>query len=204
MSFLLPAGTRGYGKIIMHFIYQDFSQLCSPPSKLLLCYEISVLTAASMKMAVFWVVVPWSLQKFQRAMTHRPDDGASTWNVGKLLPDYTAQRPRRQPSSSLLLPCTELSLAAFVNSLHSLVLQVISHYMCQHQPHSYNSFSQYHNKTVYIPNYFHRLTKETCTQFLLVPYLGRIPCNLWNTYVRAVPFMKDDVAFTDSPHAVPN
>jgi hypothetical protein len=31
---------------------------------------------------------------------HRPDDGSSKhlWNVGKLLPDYTALQPRRQPS----------------------------------------------------------------------------------------------------------
>jgi hypothetical protein len=31
----------------------------------------------------------------------RPDDGGSKhlWNVGKLLPDYTALQPRRQPSS---------------------------------------------------------------------------------------------------------
>jgi hypothetical protein len=33
-------------------------------------------------------------------MTHCPDDGGSKylWNVGKLLPDYTALQPRRQPS----------------------------------------------------------------------------------------------------------
>jgi hypothetical protein len=33
--------------------------------------------------------------------THRPDDGGSKdfWNIGKLLPDYTALQPRRQPSS---------------------------------------------------------------------------------------------------------
>jgi hypothetical protein len=32
---------------------------------------------------------------------HRPDDGGSKdlWNVGKLLPDYTVLRPRRQQSS---------------------------------------------------------------------------------------------------------
>jgi hypothetical protein len=91
-----------------------------------------VLTAASMKMAVFWVVAPCtgrSLPTFQRSLlplstgqwvssaltdsflyrkaiprarlTHRPDDGGSKvlWNVGRLLPDYMAQRPRRQPSS---------------------------------------------------------------------------------------------------------
>jgi hypothetical protein len=34
-------------------------------------------------------------------LTHRPGDGGSKdlWNVGKLLPDYTALQPRRQPSS---------------------------------------------------------------------------------------------------------
>jgi hypothetical protein len=39
-----------------------------------------------------------------RAMrTHRPGDGGSKdlWNVGKLLPDYPALQPRRQPSSNL-------------------------------------------------------------------------------------------------------
>jgi hypothetical protein len=32
---------------------------------------------------------------------YRPDDGGSKdlWNVGKLLPDYTALQPRREPSS---------------------------------------------------------------------------------------------------------
>jgi hypothetical protein len=43
--------------------------------------------AVSTKMAVFWVV------------GDRPDDGGSKdlWNVDKLLPDYTALQPRRQP-----------------------------------------------------------------------------------------------------------
>jgi hypothetical protein len=41
------------------------------------------------------VVAPCSL------VTHRPDDGGSKHlrNVGKLLPDYMAEQPRRQPSS---------------------------------------------------------------------------------------------------------
>jgi hypothetical protein len=41
------------------------------------------------------------LEPFPRArLTHRPDDGGSKdlWNVGELLPDYTALQPRRQPS----------------------------------------------------------------------------------------------------------
>jgi hypothetical protein len=67
-------------------------------------------------MAVFWVVAPCSLvevcQRFRgpipRAqLTHRPDDGGSKdlWNVGKLLPDYTALQPRRQPSSYMVFFC---------------------------------------------------------------------------------------------------
>jgi hypothetical protein len=61
-----------------------------------------------MKIAVFWVVAPWSLvEVYQRSRGpcclhhHHPDDGGSKdlWNVGKLLPDYTAIQPRRQPSS---------------------------------------------------------------------------------------------------------
>jgi hypothetical protein len=35
-------------------------------------------------------------------LTHRLDDGGSKhlWNISKLLPDYTAQHPRRHPSSN--------------------------------------------------------------------------------------------------------
>jgi hypothetical protein len=43
-----------------------------------------------MKMAVFWVAVDDEGSKHLR-------------NVGKLLPDYTAQQPRRQPSSKYYL-----------------------------------------------------------------------------------------------------
>jgi hypothetical protein len=43
----------------------------------------------------FWIVAPIAW------LTHRPDDGDSKHlrNVGKLLPDYRTQQPRRQPSS---------------------------------------------------------------------------------------------------------
>jgi hypothetical protein len=62
-------------------------------------------------MAIFWVEAPCSLvdvyQRFRDpCYLHHPgdkypDDGGSKalWNVGKLLPDYTALQPRRQPSS---------------------------------------------------------------------------------------------------------
>jgi hypothetical protein len=56
-----------------------------------------VLTAVSTKMAVFWVVAPCCLHH----QGDEWDDGGSKdlWNVGKLLPDYTALQPKRQPSS---------------------------------------------------------------------------------------------------------
>jgi hypothetical protein len=59
-----------------------------------------VLTAVSMKIAVFWVVVPCSLVE-----VYRPVDGGSKdlWNVGKLLPDYTVLQPRRQQSPGNLM-----------------------------------------------------------------------------------------------------
>jgi hypothetical protein len=40
-------------------------------------------------------------QEYNYKLNHRPDDGGSKhlWNVGKLLPDYTAQQPRKQPTS---------------------------------------------------------------------------------------------------------
>jgi hypothetical protein len=53
--------------------------------------------AASMKMAVFWVVVPCSLVEVYRRFR-----GACCLHhqgVGKLLPDYMAQQPRKEPSS---------------------------------------------------------------------------------------------------------
>jgi hypothetical protein len=51
--------------------------------------RFEVLMAASMKMAVFWVVAPRSLVQVYLILL---------WNVGKLLPDYTVQQPRRRPS----------------------------------------------------------------------------------------------------------
>jgi hypothetical protein len=72
------------------------------------------------KMVVFWVVAPCSLvevyQRFRgacRVMSKHPDDGSKhLWNIGKLLPDYMAQQPRRQPSSYLPLWEPEVSLPA--------------------------------------------------------------------------------------------
>jgi hypothetical protein len=45
------------------------------------------------KMTVFYDVAPCSLVEVYRRFSKHP------WNVGKLLPDYTVQHPRRQPSS---------------------------------------------------------------------------------------------------------
>jgi hypothetical protein len=69
--------------------------------------RFEVLTAASMKVAVFWVVAPYSLVEVYRrlrgASDDLPDDGGSKhlWHVGELLP--TAQQPRRQTSSYFIV-----------------------------------------------------------------------------------------------------
>jgi hypothetical protein len=70
-----------------------------------------VLTVASMKMAVFWNVVPCGLveeyRRFRVMCIHhhdhnRPDNRGrkQLCKVGKLLPDYNMQQLRRQPSST--------------------------------------------------------------------------------------------------------
>jgi hypothetical protein len=58
-----------------------------------------VLTAVSMKMAVFSDLAPCRLVWVYQG-DDRPDDGGSTdlWNVGKLIPVCTALQPKRQPS----------------------------------------------------------------------------------------------------------
>jgi hypothetical protein len=57
-----------------------------------------VLTAASMKITVFWDVAPsgGSLPTFQRCLL---PPSSRRWNVGKLLSDYMAHHPRRQSSA---------------------------------------------------------------------------------------------------------
>jgi hypothetical protein len=63
-----------------------------------------VITASSIKMAIFWVVEPCSLVEVCRCFRgawylhlHRPVDGGSKnlLNFGKIRPDYTAQQPRK-------------------------------------------------------------------------------------------------------------
>jgi hypothetical protein len=61
--------------------------------------------AASIKMAVSWVVVPCSLvevyQRFRGAscLHHQGNQASTSKTTGKLLPDYMTQETRRQPSS---------------------------------------------------------------------------------------------------------
>jgi hypothetical protein len=77
---------------------------------MLLIGRFQVLTAASMKITVFWDVAPCSLVEVYRrcrgtcCLHHQgdyPDDEGSKYlcNVSKLLPDYMVQHPRIQPSS---------------------------------------------------------------------------------------------------------
>jgi hypothetical protein len=56
-------------------------------------FQIQKKTVSHMKMAVFWVVAPCSLVEVYRF--HHDGGSKDLWNVGKLLPDYTALQPRR-------------------------------------------------------------------------------------------------------------
>jgi hypothetical protein len=60
--------------------------------------RFQILTAESMKMAVFWGFAPCSLVEGYR----RFRGPCCLWNVSKRLPNYTAQQPKRQPSSAPL------------------------------------------------------------------------------------------------------
>jgi hypothetical protein len=75
-----------------------------------------------LRMAVFWVMAQCSLVDVYRrfrdtcCLHHQGDDGGRKylWNVGKLLPDYTALQPRRQPSS--YSPSWEPQILLFIMS----------------------------------------------------------------------------------------
>jgi hypothetical protein len=67
-----------------------------------------VYSEVNIKMTVLWDVAPCSLVEFYQrfrgdyCLHHQAvmmEEVKLLWNVGKLLPDYTAQHPRRQPSS---------------------------------------------------------------------------------------------------------
>jgi hypothetical protein len=68
--------------ISLRTLHQEISRSTAKLSTSQTGFE--VLTAVSMKIAVFWVVAPCK----------------DLWNVGKLLPDYTVLQPRRQQSST--------------------------------------------------------------------------------------------------------
>jgi hypothetical protein len=55
--------------------------------------RFQVLTAASMKMTVFWDIVLYSLEHFRGAAYCLHHQGDESKSVGKLLPDYMAQIP---------------------------------------------------------------------------------------------------------------
>jgi hypothetical protein len=81
--------------------------------------------------AVFWVVAPCNqVEVYQRfrgpCCLHRTDDGCSKdfWNVGKLLPDYTALQPRRLPSTGFCFhksPPLTLSWAIWIQPTTSVL-----------------------------------------------------------------------------------
>jgi hypothetical protein len=78
--------------------------------------RLKVLTAAKMKMAVCWDTAPFSQIKF-----------TDLAYVGKFLPDYTAQQPRRQPSSfPALISMTDEVLVVMAVAVKALTV-IIAH-----------------------------------------------------------------------------
>jgi hypothetical protein len=71
--------------------------------------SFQVLTATSIKMAVFWDVAPCSLVEvcrcfrdiycLQTAIRALMMDSKNHWNISQYVPDYIAQHPRKQTSS---------------------------------------------------------------------------------------------------------
>jgi hypothetical protein len=93
-------------------------------------------SVSCLKIAVFWVDAPCSLVEVYllfwgnccsiiRTMSHRLDDGGKhLWNVGELLPDYTAQQPRREPSSHSPPWKPEISLVSPTLTLYKSAFQI--------------------------------------------------------------------------------
>jgi hypothetical protein len=76
------------------------------------------------KMTILWGValcslleVEWLLRALYGLHHHHPNDGGSKliWNFGQLLPDFTAQHPRRQLSLYSLPGELEISLSVSVD-----------------------------------------------------------------------------------------
>jgi hypothetical protein len=55
----------------------------------------------SSEMEAFLILLKYDKHVRWLSSGHHPDDVGSKhrWNIGKILPGYTAQQPRRQPSS---------------------------------------------------------------------------------------------------------
>jgi hypothetical protein len=63
--------------------------------------RFQVLTAMNMNVAVFWDVAPCSLIDID-LRPGRADEDEAPLKRRSVLPEYTAQHPRRQPSSALV------------------------------------------------------------------------------------------------------
>jgi hypothetical protein len=109
-----------------------------------------VLTAVSMKMAVFWVVAPCSLVE-------------DLWNVGKLLPDYRVLQPRRQPSSSGQRSCRLLK-QCFTPLNTSLGIPAVALHHPAHIAHTCGWLRQCHTE---LPNHSYYLYRRLNRQGML-------------------------------------
>jgi hypothetical protein len=97
LDFIHLKVARGVGSNICDDISAKFESYYEKYC-LIISAQLEVLTAVSMKMAVFWVLAPLQCHHWG---DNCPDDGGSTdlRNADKFLPVYKALQPKRQPSS---------------------------------------------------------------------------------------------------------
>jgi hypothetical protein len=96
------------------------------------------------KMTAFWGVALCNLVEVYRRFRgacclHRPVDGGSKylWNVGNLLPDYTAQQPRKQLSSYSPPWEPEISPPSHLHDLHPYLVPKAASFHETYQPKCY-------------------------------------------------------------------
>jgi hypothetical protein len=72
--------------------------------------RLQVLTAATMKIIVFWDIGPWGLVEIDRrfrsayCLPHQGDIyNKHLWNIYEFLPEYTVQFPRGQPVLMMIM-----------------------------------------------------------------------------------------------------
>jgi hypothetical protein len=112
-----------------------------------------------------------TLVQFDYLLGDRPDDGGSKhiWSVGKLLPDYTAQHPRRQSSSYSPPWEPEISPTLVVSIISSDMENILSLW-CKRRRKSRRQYWVHHVNAEFAARFMHivkelNVDEEKCRSF---------------------------------------